>query len=139
MNRRTFDAQGHLTGSLGGFPQAMREFAQANHIPLVDLNALSKTLFEAMGPDGTLRAFVHHPAHTFPGQDQELKDDTHVNAYGAFELARVIVQSIRDQHLPLAAYLKKGIPPFDPAHPDSVDSFTLPPSPLVSIEKPYGK
>ena len=139
MNRRTFDADGKITDSLGGYPQAMREFAAANNIPLIDLNTLSKTLFETMGPEGTLKAFVHYPAHTFPGQDDELKDDTHFNGYGAFELARAVVQAIRDQNLPLASYLKKDLPVFHPEHPDDPVSIHLPQSPLVSVEKPYGK
>jgi lysophospholipase L1-like esterase len=139
MNRRTFDADGHITDSLGGYPQATREFAEQHKLPLIDLNAMSKTIFEAMGPDGTIKAFVHYPANTFPGQAMELKDDTHFNSYGAYELARAVVQSIRDQKLPLAADLKPGIPAFNPAAPDNVAKFELPQSPLVDVTKPYGK
>jgi lysophospholipase L1-like esterase len=139
MNRRTFDADGKITDSLGGYPQAMRAFAKEQKLPLIDLNALSKTLYEAMGPEGTLKAFVHYPANTFPGQTTELKDDTHFNSYGAYELARAVVENMREQQLALAAYLKKDIPPFSPAHPDSVANFEMPQSPLFSVEKPDGK
>lgn len=139
MNRRTFDAGGEITDTLGGYPQAMREFAKEQNVPLIDLNAMSKTLFEAMGPAGTLKAFVHFPANTFPGQTAELKDDTHFTAYGAYELARAVVQEIEVQRLPLAQYLRKDLKSFDPAKPDDVATFTLPQSPLVSTEKPYGR
>ena len=139
MNRRTFDPEGRITDSLGGYPQAMRAVAKEAGVPLIDLNAMSKTLFEAMGPEGTLKAFVHYPANTFPGQTAELKDDTHFNAYGAYELARAVVQSIQDQKLPLAAYLHTGLAPFNPAQPDAPATVVWPPSPLVSVEKPYGK
>jgi lysophospholipase L1-like esterase len=139
MNRRTFDAEGHITDSLGGYPQAMRAFAQENGIPLIDLNAISKTLWETMGPQGTIQAFVHYPANTFPGQTAELKDDTHFNAYGAYELARAVVREIREQKLPLADDLKPGIPEFNPSRPDDVAKFSLPQSPLFDPEKPYGK
>jgi lysophospholipase L1-like esterase len=139
MNRRSFDEGGKITDSLGGYPQATRAFAAEHHLPLIDLNAMSKTLWETMGPQGTIKAFVHYPANTFPGQATELKDDTHFNSYGAYELARAVVQSIRDQKLPLAADLKPGIAEFNPAHPDDVAKFVLPRSPLFDIEKPYGK
>jgi len=139
MNRRNFDDSGHIVMSLGDYPQTTRDVAAGLHVALIDLNAMSKTLFEAMGPNGTLKAFVHFPANTFPGQTTELKDDTHFNAYGAYELARAIVQSIRDQHLPLDQYLRPGIPSFDPAHPDPLAEFHLPPSPAISIETPYGR
>jgi lysophospholipase L1-like esterase len=138
MNRRAFDENGKIKQTLGGYPQAMRDVAAEDHIELVDLNAMSKTLYEAMGPAGTLKAFVHYPANTFPDQPQELKDDTHFNAYGAYELARCVVQSLRDQKSPLTKYLVPGIPAFDPAHPDPVESFHLPASPFYSTLKPYG-
>ena len=139
MNRRTFDADGKITNSLADYPQAMRDVAASEHVALIDLNAMSKTLWEAMGPDGTLKAFVHYPANTFPGEPKELKDDTHFNAYGAYELARCVVEAIQRQHLPLAPYLRKDIPAFDPAHPDSLAAFHVPPSPVISTETPYGR
>ncbi len=139
MNRRRFDPQGKIIATLGEYPSAMREVAEEQKVALIDLNAMSKVLFEAMGEAGTLQAFVHYPANTFPGQDVELKDDTHFNSYGAYELARAVVQSIREQKLPLAVFLRDGIPRFDPARPDPVAEFVLPQSPLVSTDKPYGR
>jgi len=139
MNRRTFDDTGHIKQSLGDYPQAMRDVAAEDHLGLIDLNNMSKQLFEAMGPQGTVKAFVHYPANTFPSQPEELRDDTHFNAYGAYELARCIVQSIRDQNLPLAPYLAPGTPAFDPAHPDPLSTFAIPPSPFASSDTPYGR
>jgi lysophospholipase L1-like esterase len=139
MNRRAFDDDGHIKQTLGDYPQAMRDIAAEDHLGLIDLNALSKTLFEAMGPEGTLKAFVHYPANTFPDQPKELADNTHFNAYGAYELARAVVQTIKDQKLPLAPYLVPNIPPFDPAHPDPVADFHLPASPFTSTDTPYGR
>jgi len=139
MNRRNFDADGKIIQTLGDYPQTMRDVAADQHVALIDLNTLSKTLFEALGEQGTLHAFVHYPANTFPDQPTELKDDTHFNSYGAYELARAIVQNIRDQHLPLEKYLRPAIPPFDPAHPEAFTAWTLPPSPLVSTTKPEGR
>jgi lysophospholipase L1-like esterase len=139
MNRRNFDAAGKIVQTLGDYPQAMREVAADQKVALIDLNALSKTLFEALGPEGTLHAFVHYPANTFPDQPEELKDETHFNSYGAYELTRAIVQNIRDQHLPLEKFLRPNIPAFDPAHPEPFANWKLPPSPSVSAATPYGR
>lgn len=135
MNRRTFDEAGKITDSLAPYPQTLRKIAQEQKIPLIDLNAMSKVMWEEMGPEGTLKAFVHYPANTFPGQTEELKDNTHFNSYGAYELARCVVQSLRAQGVPLASFLRPGITEFDPAHPDTVIS--LPLSPMVDTAKPY--
>ena len=139
MNRRNFDADGKITMTLGEYPQAMRDVAAEQHVALIDLNTMSKTLFEALGPEGTLHAFVHYPANTFPDQPKPLADDTHFNSYGAYELASAVVQSMRDQKLPLAGYLRPGIAAFDPAHPEPFAEWKLPASPNASAVTPYGR
>jgi lysophospholipase L1-like esterase len=138
MNRRNFNADGTLQMTLGEYPQTTRDVAAEEKVALIDLNTMSKTIFEVMGDAGTLHAFVQYPANTFPDQKQELKDNTHFNDYGAYELARAIVQSIRDQHLPLEQYLRPGIPPFDPAHPLPFADWSLPMSPFLTTDAPYG-
>jgi lysophospholipase L1-like esterase len=131
MNRRTFDADGKITNSLAGYPDAMREIAAAQHTPLIDLNAMSKTLFEALGPDGAMKAFMHYPANAFPNQTEPINDDTHFNSYGAYELARCIVHGIRESKLPIEKFLTKDIPDFNPAHPDPQPDFHLPATPIL--------
>ncbi len=130
MNRRTFDDTGHITNSLGDYPATMREVAKEQHVALIDLNAMSKTLFETMGPEGTLKAFMHYPANAFPNQTEAISDDTHFNKYGAYELARCVVHGIRVAKLPLERYLVKGVADFNPAHPDDVNQFHLPATPI---------
>jgi lysophospholipase L1-like esterase len=130
MNRRTFDAEGKINNSLAGYPDAMREVAAEQHVALIDLNAMSKTLFEALGPDGTLKAFMHYPANSFPNRTEAISDDTHFNKYGAYELARCVVNGIRQAKLPLRKYLTKDLPDFNPATPDPVDTFNLPATPI---------
>lgn len=137
MNRRLFNPDDTIQQTLAGYPDAMRAVAAEQHVALIDLNAMSKTLFEAMGPAGTLRAFVHYPAHTFPNQAEELHDDTHFNSYGAMELAKCVIQGIRQDKLQLARQIRHGIPQFNPAHPDAPDSWTVPSDPFLSAQTPY--
>jgi lysophospholipase L1-like esterase len=131
MNRRTFDDAGKITNSFGPYPDAVREVAAEQKTALIDLNAMSKTLFEAMGPEGTLKAFMHYPENSFPGQTAAIADDTHFNSYGAYELARCIVHGIREANLPLTKFLDPTIPDFNPAHPDSQPDFHLPFTPIL--------
>jgi lysophospholipase L1-like esterase len=131
MNRRTFDEAGKITNSLAGYPDAMREIAAQQKVALIDLNAMSKTLFDAMGPQGTLKAFMHYPADSFPGQTEAISDDTHFNSYGAYELVRCIVHGIREANLPLTKFLDPRIPDLNPAHPDPESEFHLPFTPIL--------
>jgi len=137
MNRRDFTPDGMMIATLGDYPDAMREVAHEQHVPLIDLNAMSKTLFEAMGPNGTLKAFVHYLANTFPGQSEALSDNTHFNSFGALELAKCVVESIRDQHLSVAEFLRPNLPHFDPTRPDPPSIWAVPPDPFLSEQKPY--
>jgi lysophospholipase L1-like esterase len=138
MNRRNFDSTGHVYSTLGDYPPAMRKVAEEEKTALIDLNAKSKILYEAWGPEQSIKAFVHYPANTFPGQDKELKDDTHFNPYGAYEIARCIAVGIQENKLLLAAQLRPDLPPFDPAHPDPISQWIWPPSPLRPPVKPDG-
>jgi hypothetical protein len=130
MHRRTFDSEGRIANSLAGYPDAMREVAAAQHVTLIDLNAMSKTLFESLGSEGSLKAFMHYPANAFPNQTEAISDDTHFSKYGAYELARCVVHGIRANGLPIATLLDEGVPDFSPAQPDSETAFQLPPTPI---------
>jgi lysophospholipase L1-like esterase len=138
MHRRNFDSTGHIINTLAEYPEAMRQTAAEEKVALIDLNAMSKTLYEAWGPELSLKAFVHYPANTFPGQDKALADNTHFSAYGAYELARCIVKGIAATNLPIAKYLIKEKIAFDPAHPDPLDKFYWPLSSFVNAVKPDG-
>ena len=138
MNRRVFDGNSKILNTLDDFPDAMREIAKEENVDLIDLNALSKTLFEAMGPEAAKKAFVHYPANSYPNQPNSLADDTHFNTYGAYELAQCVVKSIVDQNLPLKKYISKSYKSFNPNKPDDVEKFHWPESIFMESLKPDG-
>lgn len=138
MHRRSFDSAGHIINTLQDYPEAMRQTAAAEKVALIDLNAMSRILYEAWGEEKSLKAFVHYPANTFPHQPEALKDNTHFNPYGAYQLASCVVSSIRKQHLLLEKFLRTGIPAFDPGRPILPEIFYWPQSAFVTANKPDG-
>ena len=108
--------------TLMGYPDAMREAAKEEHCALIDLNAMSLVFYKALG-DNLGKAF---------------QDGTHHNNYGSYELARCVVEGIKQDKLPLAKHIVDDFKGFDPAHPDSVADFQMPPSPVSSTEQPLG-
>lgn len=126
MHRRTFDNNGKITNSHGDYPEAVRQVAKEENVPLIDLNEMSREFYEALGKEKSGTAFKEG-------------DGTHHNNYGSYELARCIVEAIRSQKLPLAKFLIKNLPKFDPKNPDSFESFALPASPAAATDiKPLG-
>lgn len=138
MNRRVFDENDKIVNTLDDFPDAMREIAKEENVDLIDLNALSKTLFEAMGPEKAKKAFVHYPANSYPNQQSALTDDTHFNTYGAYELAKCVVKSIVEQNLALKKYISKNYKSFNPNKPNDVEKFHWTESVFMESLKPDG-
>jgi lysophospholipase L1-like esterase len=138
MHRRNFDDNGKVVNTLGDFPAAVRKVAQEMGVPLIDLNQMSETLYEAWGPVESVKGFVHYAAGTWPGQDVKLEDNTHFNSYGAYQIAQCIVKGIRDLNLEIARFLVGDVPLFDPAFPQSPDNWNLSISPMAANDKPDG-
>ncbi|HXM35936.1 MAG TPA: rhamnogalacturonan acetylesterase [Pyrinomonadaceae bacterium] len=125
VQRRTFDQAGKITNSHGDYSEAVRQVAKEENVPLIDLNAMSKTFYETLGPEKSAVAF-------------KTGDGTHHNNYGSYELAKCIVTGIKAARLGIAKYLLNDTAPFDPAHPDPVETFSIPASPLSTNTKPLG-
>ncbi len=138
VERRRF-RDGKPYGTLQDYAAAAKKVAEEKGVPVIDLNAMSLKFYEALGEEGSKHAFVHYPANTFPNQPQALKDDTHHNPYGGFELAKCVVQGIKDNVPELAKRLRPDIPGFDPAKPDDFASFRLPSGGVSSAKKPDGQ
>ncbi|HSY20460.1 MAG TPA: rhamnogalacturonan acetylesterase [Candidatus Acidoferrales bacterium] len=108
--------------TLAGYPQTVRDVAKEENVALIDLNAMSRVFYKALGDD-IGKAF---------------QDGTHHNNYGSYELAKCIVLGIQQDKLPLAKSIVDDFGDFDPAKPDAVATFEMPASPTVSTEKPLG-
>jgi lysophospholipase L1-like esterase len=129
MERRGFDEAGRVRSSLGEYAQAAREAAQELGVAFIDLNAMSKPLYEALGPEKSARAFAAPDGRV---------DNTHHNNYGSYQLAKCVVQAIREQKLPIARFIVGDFKGFDPARPDDPDTFAVPASGEFTNERPLG-
>jgi lysophospholipase L1-like esterase len=108
--------------TLMGYPQAVRDVAREENCALIDLNAMSRLFYKALGGD-IGKAF---------------QDGTHHNNYGSYELAKCVVTGIRQAGLPLARSIVDDFGDFDPAKPDPVVTFEMAASPNASTIKPLG-
>ncbi|MBC6989625.1 rhamnogalacturonan acetylesterase [Hymenobacter sp. BT491] len=137
--RRNFDeATGKNVNSLGDYPEAARKVAQEEQVALIDLNAMTTTLYEAMGVEESKKAFVHYPANSYPNQPQPLADNTHFNPYGAYEIAKCIVEGIKANRLAISKFLINDTPAFNPAKPDALTAWHWIESPRSAVTKPDG-
>jgi lysophospholipase L1-like esterase len=108
--------------TLAGYPQTVRDVARAEGTALIDLNAASLKFYRALGTDIGL----------------VFQDGTHHNNYGSYELAKCVVEGIRENKLALVKDLAADVTPFDPSQPDDVKNFYMPESPMRDTLKPEG-
>jgi hypothetical protein len=116
----------------------MREVARRENVPVIELHDMTRTFFETLGYEGSKQALVHYAANTFPGQAKPLADNTHFNPYGAYEVAKMVVQGMKELALPLADHVRPDWTGFSAAAPDAAESFLWPDSHLYELRKPDG-
>lgn len=127
VQRRNFDDAGKIKNTHGDYPAAVRQVAQETGVAYIDLAAMSARLYEALGPEKSPLAFSNGG-----------RDATHHDNYGAYEIAKCVVEGLRANKTELAKSVIDGLPAFDPAHPDSPDAFAVPGSPGRSNQAPRG-
>ena len=104
--RRKFDAAGRLVPTHGAYPAATRRVAAEEKVPLLELETATATWLQAEGDEPTKKYFMWIEPGRHPKFPEGKKDDTHFVAAGATKVASLAVAQIREQKLPLAAWLK---------------------------------
>ena len=114
VERRRFRADGTPYLSHGDYPASMRALAEATRMPLVDLSALSFALWSALGPEATKDYFLWLDPGEMPNYPDGVADNTHFQAHGAIEVARLVVNAARE----IPGRDRRAL--LDPAVPDDV-------------------
>ena len=92
--RRLFDEKGRfLPGSHGKYPQAMKELAQREGVPCIDLNELSENYL------GNVGDVASRPMYVYP------KDNSHLSYHGAVVYAGFIAEGLRELGAPYSDFL----------------------------------
>ena len=113
---------GVVKETLAGYPEAVRKVARNEKTALIDLHAMSRKLYAALGKD----------------LDAAFVDGTHHNNYGSYQIARCVVEGMRQEKLPLAAFIADDVSAFNPTQPDSPLNFIYAASPIKDPTKPDG-
>lgn len=129
MERRNFDAQGHLKPSLLDYADAARAVAAQMKLPFIDLNAMSQQFYAALGPE---RSQAAHPLN------HGRLDNTHHNNYGAMQLARLVALGLRQAQVPVAAQLRDDLGAIEPGKPQPPEHFHLAASLGFTQQRPLG-
>lgn len=104
--RRKFDDAGKFVDQHGDYPGVVKEVAAAMNVALIDLHKSSEAMIVKEGIEDSKRLFLNIPPGHFANYKGKAEDNTHFSEYGASSVAALVCQSIKEQSLPLAKYLK---------------------------------
>lgn len=103
--RRNFNEFGSLIDTHGAYPEVTRSVAKELNVPLIDLQILTEQLVISYGPEKSkeLYLWVKPGDKNYPEGKQ---DDTHFNDKGALLVAKLAIDEMIKQGLPLGKNLK---------------------------------
>ncbi|WP_299090778.1 rhamnogalacturonan acetylesterase [uncultured Metabacillus sp.] len=107
VHRRKFDQNGQIENTLGDYPRAMMQLAERLDVPYIDLWSKTKRLYEALGKEGSRSLFTMFPPNVHPNYPDGIEDNTHFCENGAYEIAKLVIEGIKELQLPIAAYIKR--------------------------------
>jgi len=96
MHRRFFDENGNIRNTHGDYIEAMRQLAERENVPFLDLAAKSKRYFEELGEERTKEVFFWAEPNRYPNFPEGAKDNTHFTEEGAVAIAGLVVECIRE-------------------------------------------
>ena len=99
VERRRFNSAGQAVTSHGAYPGAMRELAASKGVALIDLSASSLALWNSLGVEGTKNCFLFLDAGESSNYPDGVEDNTHFQAHGAIEVARLVATAMNSQKI----------------------------------------
>jgi lysophospholipase L1-like esterase len=105
VSRRSFK-DGKFYDSHGEYPDLVRDVAKEQKVPLIDMHQKTETLLTKLGPDDSRKLFLQLKPGENANYPNGVEDNTHFNPTGAREMARFVVQGIRESKIGLRKYLK---------------------------------
>lgn len=104
--RRAFTNQTELRDTHGDYVAAVRQVAQEQKVPLLDLERRSRELVHKLGPELSKKLYMWVEPGEFASIPEGKKDDTHFNANGASRICDLAVEEMKTAAPDLAQWLK---------------------------------
>jgi lysophospholipase L1-like esterase len=105
ITRRDFDSTGKYVGTHGEYPDVMREVAQEENVPLIDMFEKTKHLIASLGDEQSKQYYLAGVKQNQFRSWNGKRDNTHFTRKGAIQMAGLVVEGIKELHLPLESEL----------------------------------
>jgi lysophospholipase L1-like esterase len=107
VHRRYYESDGSIRDTHGDYIKAMKELAAEQNVPVIDLAAKSKALYESLGEEGTKSVFLHAVPGEFRNFPLGAEDNTHFQENGAILISKLVADGLKELQLqPLMMFVK---------------------------------
>lgn len=100
--RRNFNESGTLVDTHGAYPLVVRLLALELQVPFVDMQLLTERKLIELGPEQSRHLHLVYEPGEHPFFPDGKADNTHLSPQGAECYAKLFLDAIREQNLPLA-------------------------------------
>ncbi len=104
--RRAFTNQTELRDTHGDYVLAVRQVAEEQKVPLLDLERRSREMVQKLGPELSKKLYMWIEPGEYASVPDGKQDDTHLNAYGASRVCDLAAEELRTAVPELAEWLK---------------------------------
>lgn len=111
VTRMIFDSLGNIMETHKEYSAAVREVGRQYNTPVVDLDAKSRNLVQAFGPEWAKLLYMQVDPLENPHYPNARQDNTHFNEYGARRMAELVLAEIRKLNLDLANRITRKVAP----------------------------
>lgn len=106
MPRRKFNENGKIINTLEDYPDIVRLVSKEEDVPLIDLNKKVEELINKFGVEESKKIFVHIKKGLYGEYSDGIIDNTHFSEYGAFEIAKKVIEEIKLNQLDVCKYVR---------------------------------
>ncbi|MGN6419856.1 MAG: rhamnogalacturonan acetylesterase [Pseudobacter sp.] len=103
VSRRRFDTTGNAIPTHEIYSALVKETAQAQQVPLIDLDTKSRALYQQFGEEHSKWLFLQLNAGEHPNYPDGRNDNTHFSELGARLVAQLVLQDLKTLEPELAS------------------------------------
>ncbi|GAA4321550.1 rhamnogalacturonan acetylesterase [Flaviaesturariibacter amylovorans] len=109
VSRRKFDSSGRAVETHVVYSALVHDVARKTGVALVDLDVLSRQLYQQFGPETSKLLFLQLAPGEHPNYPEGKNDNTHFSELGARKIAQLVLQEVRRLDLGLARQIRKPV------------------------------
>jgi lysophospholipase L1-like esterase len=104
--RRHFDSSGKLKDTHGDYIKAAYEIANETSTVFIDMEAKTRKLVTESGQKKSKSLFLFCKPGEYINRPNGVQDSTHLNSYGAHQVAGLFIDGLKELKLPVVRFLK---------------------------------